>query len=185
MRDFNGSLPGSTADHRHFASKKIQAPPGIIRGTNTQPSGSSCGTEGIHFYLLSGKHDAGIEYKKKHYCFRGLQKKIRIREKHRGSATTWWKFQGNTQPGTSCLPTPSPCRTQIFNILCLPPHCLSSPPRRVHILIKHKKSEKCLYHLTKLCKHSHGELNAYTQKGNSTVHMGMLSAGLKSWAITH
>lgn len=64
MRDFNGTLPGSTADHRHFASEKIWPPPGIIWGTNTQPPGSSCGVEDIHFYLRSGEHSASREYTK-------------------------------------------------------------------------------------------------------------------------
>lgn len=104
MRDFNGSLPGATADHRHFASKKIQPPPGIIRGTNAQPSGSSCGMEGINFYLLSGKHDASIEYTKTITASKVSKKKTRMWAKHRGSATKWRKFQGTTQPGTSCLP---------------------------------------------------------------------------------
>lgn len=63
-RDFHGSLPGSTADHEHFASKKTQTPAGIIWGTSTQPLWAFCGMGVFHWYSLRGKHGASIKYTK-------------------------------------------------------------------------------------------------------------------------
>lgn len=58
-------------------------------------------------------------------------------------------------------------RIHIFNIICLP-----SPPGRVQILIKHVRSWRNVFIIQ--------QLNVYTQEGNSTGHLGLLSTGLKS-----
>lgn len=121
-RACRGSLPGSTAEQEHCASKKTQSPAGIIWGTNTQPWGCASGTGVTHWHSPWGRHGASIRYTKaiaaSELAKEKIRKKIWKRKKARGSAKMWRKFQGNTWPVSQLQALEG---IQIFSILCLLP----------------------------------------------------------------
>lgn len=114
-------------------AEKIEPPPGITQGTNTQPSGSLRGVEGLPFYLLSGKHNSSIEHTKTIYCFRGLWKKDENEGEAQGLSSDVEKVSRKYTAWDKL--SPNSCKNP--NLQHPPP---SSPPGRVPILIKHTRS---------------------------------------------